>query len=47
MTAEKGGEGPVYGSSDRWRGVGLFLDSFDNDAQVSKIARHKSLIILN
>ncbi|UXI19990.1 hypothetical protein NH340_JMT05933 [Sarcoptes scabiei] len=24
-------EGPVYGSSDYWRGLALFFDSFDND----------------
>lgn len=35
VTGEAGLEGPVYGSSDRWKGVGLFLDSFDNDAKVS------------
>ncbi|XP_055385282.1 protein ERGIC-53 [Condylostylus longicornis] len=23
--------GPVFGSSDRWNGVGIFFDSFDND----------------
>lgn len=45
MTAEAGGEGPVYGSSDRWKGVGLFLDSFDNDAQVSA-CRFKNLATL-
>lgn len=30
-TATKGFEGPVFGSSDRWNGLGLFFDSFDND----------------
>lgn len=33
VMAEAGTEGPVYGSADRWKGVGLFLDSFDNDAK--------------
>jgi len=30
-TAAKGLEGPVYGSSDQWIGLGIFFDSFDND----------------
>ena len=30
-TATKGFEGPVFGSSDRWNGLGVFFDSFDND----------------
>jgi len=30
-TAAKGVEGPVYGSSDQWIGLGVFFDSFDND----------------
>ncbi|TRY68820.1 hypothetical protein TCAL_12897 [Tigriopus californicus] len=30
-TANKGVEGPVFGSSDRWNGLGIFFDSFDND----------------
>jgi len=30
-TEEKGQEGPVFGSSDQWKGLGLFFDSFDND----------------
>jgi len=30
-TANKGVEGPVYGSSDQWNGLGVFFDSFDND----------------
>jgi len=30
-TAAKGLEGPVYGSSDRWDGLAVFFDSFDND----------------
>lgn len=31
FTAAKGLEGPVYGSSDQWIGLGVFFDSFDND----------------
>lgn len=31
FTEEKGVEGPVFGSSDMWRGLGIFFDSFDND----------------
>jgi len=30
-TAAKGLEGPVWGSSDQWIGLGIFFDSFDND----------------
>jgi len=30
-TATPGVEGPVFGSSDKWNGLGLFFDSFDND----------------
>lgn len=31
-TSEKGSyDGEVFGSSDRWKGLGLFFDSFDND----------------
>lgn len=31
-TAEKGDyTGDVFGSSDRWVGLGIFFDSFDND----------------
>ncbi|XP_040571947.1 protein ERGIC-53 [Lepeophtheirus salmonis] len=31
FTAQKGIEGPVFGSSDKWNGLGIFFDSFDND----------------
>jgi mannose-binding lectin 1 len=30
-TSTKGFEGPVFGSSDKWNGLGVFFDSFDND----------------
>lgn len=30
-----GKPGPVFGSSDNWKGMGLFFDSFDNDGEVS------------
>ena len=26
------GNGPVFGSSEVWNGIGIILDSFDNDA---------------
>lgn len=32
-TQQKGVEGPVFGSNDKWNGLGIFFDSFDNDAQ--------------
>jgi hypothetical protein len=32
-TEEIGKEGPVFGSNDHWVGLGVFLDSFDNDGQ--------------
>lgn len=34
-TDKAGIEGPVFGSNDYWTGLGVFLDSFDNDGQVS------------
>ena len=30
-TTQPGVEGPVFGSADKWNGLGLFFDSFDND----------------
>ena len=33
FTEERGQEGPVFGSNDNWKGLGLFFDSFDNDGQ--------------
>lgn len=33
-TAQRGTEGPVFGSNDQWKGLGIFFDSFDNDGQV-------------
>ncbi|XP_061170528.1 protein ERGIC-53-like [Saccostrea echinata] len=33
FTEEKGQEGPVFGNQDMWRGLGVFMDSFDNDGQ--------------
>ncbi|XP_012257383.2 protein ERGIC-53 [Athalia rosae] len=30
-TAKGAYDGPVFGSSDQWNGLGLFFDSFDND----------------
>ncbi|UJR23784.1 hypothetical protein I4U23_026761 [Adineta vaga] len=32
FTEKSGVEGPVFGSNDHWNGLGVFLDSFDNDA---------------
>ena len=34
FTEEKGQPGNVFGSSDKWKGLGVFFDSFDNDGQV-------------
>ena len=34
FTEQKGSEGQVFGSNDQWKGLGVFLDSFDNDNQV-------------
>ncbi len=31
FTDQKGVEGPVFGSSDQWNGLGVFFDTFDND----------------
>lgn len=32
-TSQLGALGPVFGGNDFWTGMGLFLDSFDNDGQ--------------
>ncbi|KAI6660414.1 BMA-ILE-1 [Oopsacas minuta] len=32
LTEQQMGRGPVFGSSDVWNGIGIMLDSFDNDA---------------
>ncbi|XP_065662210.1 protein ERGIC-53 isoform X2 [Hydra vulgaris] len=33
FTETAGLPGPVFGSSDKWKGLGLFFDSFDNDGE--------------
>ncbi|KAM4532622.1 protein ERGIC-53 [Fundulus diaphanus] len=33
FTSEQGLDGPVYGAADRWNGLGVFFDSFDNDGK--------------
>ncbi|XP_062619727.1 protein ERGIC-53-like, partial [Saccostrea cucullata] len=33
FTEDKGQEGPVFGNQNMWRGLGVFMDSFDNDGQ--------------
>ncbi|XP_027766788.1 protein ERGIC-53-like [Empidonax traillii] len=33
FTEEQGLEGPVFGAADKWNGVGVFFDSFDNDGK--------------
>jgi hypothetical protein len=35
-TTQKGMDGSVFGSSDQWNGLGVFMDSFDNDGQVGQ-----------
>ncbi len=35
FTEQMGTEGNVFGSNDHWKGLGIFLDSFDNDGKVS------------
>eukprot|EP00062_Callorhinchus_milii_P017432 gi/632969817/ref/XP_007901294.1/ PREDICTED: protein ERGIC-53 [Callorhinchus milii] len=32
-TSEQGLDGPVFGASEPWNGVGIFFDSFDNDGK--------------
>jgi mannose-binding lectin 1 len=32
-TSAKGTQGPVFGANNYWTGLGMFFDSFDNDAQ--------------
>nr|XP_057920295.1 protein ERGIC-53 [Doryrhamphus excisus] len=33
FTEAQGLDGPVYGAADKWNGVGIFFDSFDNDGK--------------
>ncbi|KAL0965900.1 hypothetical protein UPYG_G00287490 [Umbra pygmaea] len=33
FTTAQGTDGPVYGAADRWNGIGIFFDSFDNDGK--------------
>ncbi|XP_061657994.1 protein ERGIC-53 [Syngnathoides biaculeatus] len=33
FTSAQGRQGPVYGAADKWNGVGIFFDSFDNDGK--------------
>jgi mannose-binding lectin 1 len=42
LTEKPGVEGTVFGSNDNWKGLGIFLDSFDNDAAVSDHYKQKS-----
>ena len=46
FTESQGSLGPVFGSSDRWKGLGIFFDSFDNDGQVRKIIGAPSGVML-
>ncbi|XP_074649418.1 protein ERGIC-53-like [Tubulanus polymorphus] len=32
-TESRANSGPVFGNQDKWKGLGIFFDSFDNDAQ--------------
>lgn len=34
FTETAGIEGPAFGNTNTWKGLGVFLDSFDNDQQV-------------
>lgn len=36
-TKERATSGPVFGSKDRWTGLGIFLDSHDDDHKVTVI----------
>ncbi|CAL8341076.1 unnamed protein product [Arctogadus glacialis] len=33
FTSQQGLDGPVYGAADKWNGIGIFFDSFDNDGK--------------
>ncbi|XP_048473000.1 centrosomal protein of 290 kDa-like [Rhincodon typus] len=37
-TRERGPTGPVYGAVDHWDGVGIFLDTYDNDGRLNNPA---------
>lgn len=45
MTEQVGVDGNVFGSNDNWKGLGVFLDSFDNDAMVSCHVRYIFLFL--
>lgn len=32
-------EGIVFGCADKWKGLGVFFDSFDNDGQVNTVTK--------
>lgn len=38
--------GPVFGARDRWNGLGVFFDSFDNDGQVGVLLYTKHVIYI-
>jgi hypothetical protein len=35
LVEEPGTLGPVFGARDNWNGIGIFIDSYDNDGLVS------------
>ena len=37
FTKDPGTEGPVFGNTEIWHGLGVMLDSFDNDGLVSEM----------
>ncbi|CAL2030732.1 unnamed protein product [Caenorhabditis brenneri] len=40
-TSQLGTLGPVFGANDFWTGIGLFMDSFDNDVHEQERAKFK------
>ena len=37
FTAQPGTEGLAFGNTDLWQGLGIMLDSFDNNGLVSSV----------
>ncbi|CAF1178137.1 unnamed protein product [Adineta ricciae] len=46
FTEKQGVEGPVFGANDHWNGLGVFLDSFDNDALTPQFQNNPIIAVM-
>ncbi|CAF1060230.1 unnamed protein product [Rotaria sordida] len=46
FTENPGVEGSVFGSNDQWKGLGIFLDSFDNDALTTQLQNNPIIVVM-